>query len=241
VDALERFVVGAAQRVILNTEAARRTYAAHYRDLGGERFACIPNHADPSLHRGERPPPRQRARFELLFAGTLRRFVEGEVLLDLLSELRERGFEPKRVGLSIVGSASDGLLSRALERGLGPYLSLHEPVSYLDVPARQQRADLLVVLGHRDAQRIPAKIYDAALSDRPVLVVSSSPELSALTETIGGARAFAHQDVTSMADWVSELVEAGGASVKRDFAWDSRAASARLATVLRAAASRSVA
>jgi hypothetical protein len=225
VDALERFVVSTAKSVILNTESARRAYAAHYPDLGEQRFSCIPNHADPSLHAAAElePAPRLRRRFELLLAGTLRRFVDGDVLLELLSD---------RVGLTIAGRASERFLGRALELGVAGYLQLEEPVSYMDVPALQRQADLLVVLGHEDRQRIPAKIYDAALSDRPLLVISENPELCALAASIGGARVFDHGAVAAMADWIGELLASESQRVQREFSWTSAAASERLAEIL---------
>ena len=236
VDALERFVVSTAESVILNTESVRSTYAAHYAELEPERFTCIPNHADPTLH-AALPAANGvgQHRFELLFAGTLRRFVDGEVLLELLRELAARGHGPDRVGLTIAGNASEPFLARALELDLASYVRLEKPVSYLDVPTLQRQADLLVVLGHRDLQRIPAKIYDAALSDRPLLVVSENPELRELCTTIGGARVFDHNGVPAMADWIGELLQNGSTSAQRDFGWTSAKASEKLAEILQRA------
>jgi hypothetical protein len=232
VDKLERFAIHASERVILNTERTRLDYAEHYRDLPAERFVCIPNHADPTLDaaQGERGPTRRR--FTLLFAGTLRRFVEGDVLLALLSELKRRGATAQKLGLVIAGKAPAEFLHRAAELGLGDWLELEAPVSYLDVPDLLDRADLLVVLSHRDRQRIPAKVYDYALSKRPLLVVSENPELEELAARIGGAAVFPHDAIEPMADFVTSKFEERRADVVRDFDWTSERATRRLATLL---------
>jgi glycosyltransferase involved in cell wall biosynthesis len=229
---LERFAVGASERVILNTERARLDYAEHYRDLPVERFVCIPNHADPTLTAAplERAPAARR--FTLLFAGTLRRFVEGDVLLALLAELKRRGVTGEELCLVIAGKVPADFLHRAAELGLGDLLELEAPVSYLDVPALLDRADLLVVLSHRDRQRIPAKIYDYALSRRPLLVVSENPELETLSERVGGAAVFPHDAIEPMADFVSKRLAGDRAEVARHFEWTSARAANRLATLL---------
>ena len=232
VDQLERFAVGASERVILNTERARRDYAEHYRDLPAERFVCIPNHADPTLTVPPSEPNEPRRRFTLLFAGTLRRFVEGDVLLDLLSELKRRGVTAERLALVIMGKAPAEFVHRAAELGLGEWLELEPPVSYLDVPTRLERADLLVVLSHRDRQRIPAKVYDYALSKRPLLVVSENPELEELAARLGAATVFPHDAIEPMADFVTSKLADRSEGVARDFDWTSKRATSRLATLL---------
>jgi hypothetical protein len=238
VDALERFVVTTARDVILNTQSARELYAAHYAELGEARFSCIPNHADPTLFTpvGPASAPSEQRPFELLFAGTLRRFVDGQVLLDLLAALGRRGVGPDRVRLTITGSTNEALLARALQLGLGAYVHLEPPASYLDIAARQQRAGALLVLGHRDQQRIPAKLYDAALSDRPLLVVSENPELVELSQSIGGARVFAHDQAEPMAGWLEQHLSSGASPCEaRSFRWTSAEASRKLAEILQQA------
>jgi glycosyltransferase involved in cell wall biosynthesis len=229
---LERFAVSSSERVILNTERTRLDYAEHYRDVPAERFVCIPNHADPTLvpHPADDGAP--RGRFTLLFAGTLRRFVEGDVLLALLAALERRGVTGAELGLVIAGKVPTEFLHRAAELGLSDFVELEAPVSYLDVPALLDRADLLVVLSHRDRQRIPAKIYDGALSRRPLLVVTENPELEELATRIGGAVVFAHDAIEPMADFVTKRLTGAREEVCRDFDWTSELATSRLATLL---------
>lgn len=232
---LERFAVETAERVILNTERTRLDYAEHYRDLPGERFVCIPNHADPALT----PLPRERApkasRYRLLFAGTLRRFVEGAPLLDLFAALKQRGVTAREVGLTLAGHVPSDFLYRAAELGLGDFIELLPPVSYLEIPALLDRVDLLVVLSHRDRQRIPAKLYDYALSRRPLLVITENPELELLAERVGGATVFSHEAIERLADYVARQIEAERGDVARSFEWTSASAAHQLALLLDAA------
>ncbi len=173
---LERFAVSASERVILNTGAS----AARLRGaLRGPSRRALRLHPEPrrstlTAAPAEHAPATRR--FTLLFAGTLRRFVEGDVLLALLSELKRRGVKSRSARpRDRRARPLRTFLHRAAELGLAEMIELEPPVSYLDVPALLDRADLLVVLSHRDRQRIPAKVYDYALSRRPLLVVSEKP------------------------------------------------------------------
>jgi hypothetical protein len=208
VDRLERRAVAAARVVSLNTERARSDYRTHYRDLPPERFAMIRNHSDAELvSHGEHPG---FDRFTLLHLGGFRRFISGDVLLDLLEELHHRGVDAQRLQLVVTGSCPEQTLAEARRRGVQDMLRLHRHVPYLQLGPALAAADLLVtLLNPRTVQRLPTKLYDYATSRRPILAFGENPELFDLCDRLGGARCFHLNEVSRAADLVAEEVGRG--------------------------------
>jgi hypothetical protein len=232
VDALERYAVSRAKAVILNTETACRDYRRHYSDLDPSLFSTIRNSSDPALF--ENGANRGFDRKTLLFLGDLRRFVEGDVLLELLAELKRRGFEATELQLVVTGTCPDATFSRARELGVDDMLRIGPRVSYPAASAALEAADVLVILGNRTKQRIPAKFYDCARSSRPLLVIGECEELSELLYERDQSRTFGFSEFVPMADYVAKLVKDGrppGVTPKAD-SWSTETATQRLAQTL---------
>jgi glycosyltransferase involved in cell wall biosynthesis len=234
-DRLERMAVQAASRVILNTDAARDAYVEHYRDLPSTRFVTIRNHSDPELI-ASTPAPAPAA-FTLLLLGNLRRFVEGDVLLQALSELRRRGHSPARVRLRVVGRVPEAVWSQARQLEVADLLEVEPPIPYRQIGGVMQSADVLVAISHAGRQRIPAKVYDYLTTSRPILVATDNPELQQLLREAGGAVVCSLADGGAIADAVGREIEQGRqrSVERRPVGTDSATATARLAQVLDAA------
>ena len=233
VDRLERQVVEAAATVILNTETTRSRYLEHYRDLPEERFVTIRNHADVTLIDAPAVPP--ESYFTLLFLGNLRRFVDGHTLLDMLVELRSRGYGPEAVRLHVVGTLPPATREVAARMGVIDQLIWRPPVPYREIGGVMKSADLLVAVSHAGQQRIPAKIYDYLTVSRPVLAISDNVELASLLEQAGGAYTRKLGDGSGCADLVEEWIGRGrqAAVDRRDIGTGSADAAARVAELLR--------
>jgi hypothetical protein len=236
VDRLERWAVEAAHTVILNTEQARDDYRAHYPDIAAERFTTIRNHGDAGLtgsgtHQGF-------DRFTLLFLGHFRRFVEGDVLLRALAILRARGVSSDRVQLVVTGDCPEATRDVARSLGVEDMLVRHPFVPYHETGAIMDSADLLVLLNNRTRQRVPAKLYDYATSQRPILAVADSPELERIVSGVPGAHFRGLDDAEGVADVVERELALGRQRVvaRGDVGLSSREASAKLAAILDAAA-----
>lgn len=231
-DALEAVAVRQARRVILNTARTCDDYRAHYPHLPPDRFTFIRNHADPDLtHDGDHPG---FDRFTLLFLGHFRRFVEGDILLDVLARLRARGLGPRDLHLVVTGSCPPATLQAARERGVADMLTLHPFVPYNATGPVMDAADLLVALSNRSTQRIPAKLYDYATSRRPMLIICDNPEVDLLLHDLEGGRSYPLDATDAIADAVAHAVAQGRHRVvaRQPIGLDSRTASARLAAVL---------
>lgn len=232
VDRVERSVVEAAKVVILNTETAKRDYQRHYADLPAERFACIRNHADAELQVDAAFAPFDR--FTILFMGNFRRFVEGATLVDALARVRARGLGPDQLQLVVTGSIPAELHERAAAAGVADLLVAHRFVPYLEVGALMRQADLLLSFSHPTAQRIPAKIFDYLIGERPLLVIADNPELRELVERAGGASVHGLGEVDAIADAIAAEHARGRRRVveRADVGIDSRSASRELASLL---------
>jgi hypothetical protein len=234
VDALERWTLEPAARVILNTEAALADYRRHYPDLPAARFTCIRNHSDAALighgvHAGF-------DRFTLLFLGGFRRFVEGEALLDLLVGLARRGVSAAQLQLVVTGEVPAQTWEMARARGVEAYLKKHAAVPYHQIGPVMDNADVLVALNNHTTQRIPAKFYDYATTRRPILIFADNPELGELLARHQGALFGLDEADAAAAHVLQQLAAGRGVIVERDArALSSEAATARLAALLNGA------
>jgi len=238
VDRLERSAVEVASAVILNTDKTLADYRAHYADLSPERFTCIRNHCDPTLLGGGHHDGFDR--FTMLFLGHFRRFVEGDILLDALVELRRRGLGAADLQLVVTGQCPAATLEHAERLGVRDMLHLHPFVPYTEIGPIMEAADLLVALSNRSTQRIPAKLYDYAASQRPMLLICDNPEVDTLLDGLAGATSRSLDDVAGVADVVEATFKAGRQQVvARDVTpLSSRVASEALGRVLDRVAGR---
>ncbi len=237
VDALERHVVERAARVIVNTDVARQAYLRHYPDIDPARFITVRNHGDPGLLDQVPPPVLSPAtdRFTLLVLGSFRRFLEGEAIIGALAELSRRGYGPERLQLLVTGKIPDSTEREAAARGVSAYLKQGQFVPYPAIGTAMAEADLLVLQGHITDQRIPAKLYDYLLSERPILALDRSAELGQILADTGAGCAVHPSDVMAAANYIeSQLVRGRHPVAERRgiAAYTSDAASARLATIL---------
>lgn len=213
VDRLERRCVEQANRVVLNTEATLAAYRAHYCDLAEDRFTVIRNHGDRGLIGvGEGP---RFGTFTMLFLGHFRRFVEGDVLLRGLAELKQRGVSAEGLRLVVTGRIPPATRDLAEQLGVADYLEKHEFVPYTHIGPVMEAADLLVLLNNRTVQRIPAKFYDYVMTSRPILAVADNPELHHLVDGLVGGVAVGLDDAAGVADAVQRVMAQPGGGAER--------------------------
>jgi hypothetical protein len=207
VDRMERRIVEASARVILNTETALMHYRRHYSDLDPTLFTCIRNSGERNLidHGNVAPFPFQ----SMLFMGNLRRFIDGFEMVDVLAELKSRGFTSDRFRLVISGQVLAETMARAGELGVSEMLHTIHPVPYTQTYPLMAAADLLLLIAHSTKQRIPAKFYDYSVSGKPIVAMSENPELNALLETCNGM-AFRFDAVKEMAAHIESLLDCSG-------------------------------
>lgn len=205
VDRLERWAFAPASRVILNTETTLSDYRAHYPDVASQRLACIRNHHDRQLiDQGQHPG---FDRFTLLFLGNFRRFVEGDVLLNVLAALNAQGLGDQ-LQLVVTGECPEATWQMARQLGVADMLHTHPFVPYTEIAAIMEAADVLVSLNNRTRQRIPAKFYDYATTRRPILALADNPELARMVDGSGG-QLFGLDEPQAVAQWLASMIQQG--------------------------------
>jgi len=236
IDRLERRCVAGSHAFVLNTATALDVARAHYADDPAlvDRLRFVRNHGDPALvDHGAWDTPN---RFTLLFLGTFRRFVQGEALLRALALLAERGRTPRDLALRITGTISPEAQDTIRALGVTDFVETHPFVPYPEVGPFMRTADLLIAVTHASTMRIPAKFYDYATSDRPLLMIGDPrhTELAGLVADLPGATWADLTDPLAIADAIESAMGAGRQQhVERSAAGlDSRTATARLVELL---------
>ncbi|MFU8860885.1 MAG: hypothetical protein ACNA8K_10700 [Cyclonatronaceae bacterium] len=202
VDRLERNIILGSSCIILNTDTALRDYRQHYSDLDPARFTCIRNSGDRNLinhGKSEKLPFRS-----MLFMGNLRRFIDGFEVLDVLAELKNRGVNPDTFRLVISGQVLPETYERARALGVEDMIHPVDPVPYTHVYPLMMSADILLVIAHNSAQRIPAKFYDYATTGKPIIAISENTELNRMVKRCNG-RSFGFDSTKPMADYIQAV------------------------------------
>ena len=231
VDRLERGLIDASARYVVNSEATAAAYRSHHAGVPPERFEVIRNHADAELIGHGSFTVRDA--FTILFMGNFRRFLEGEALLEALGRVvREMGTTTE-IRLEVPGRVSERTLELAREFGVEEALVAAPFVPYLEVGSYLKTADLLVSLMNESQLRLPAKIFDYATTDRPILSIGGHAELKLIVDALGGVSVGQH-DVDAIAAALRAAIDEGPSrNVDRQgHGLDSKTASARLAELL---------
>jgi hypothetical protein len=232
VDRMERLCIQDCARFIVNTRTTWESYVSFYHDIPSQRFSYIRNHADVNLISGGSYTPDQR--YTLLFMGNFRRFVEGTVLLDVLAELKRRGFSSRNLVLKVSGNLPGEALDEARRLGVEDLLESHPFVPYYEVGSFMAAADLLVSLSNASRQRIPAKLYDYATNSRPLLAIGDNLEVETMLDAVDGVTFHGLHETASIADSVAaEMGRGRHRTIDRSQTeLDSTTATGKLASIL---------
>lgn len=241
VDALERRVVEGAARFIVNSRTTYDAYRTWYDDLPADRLAWIRNHGDAALIGGAPTPQDDDAPFTLLFLGSFRRYLHGNAMLEALAVLRTQGVGPQDVRLVVTGSVTAEARAIAEELGVSEQLVEQPYVPYPDIGGAMASADLLLCLNNASTMRLPSKLYDYAMSERPVLVMAdpAHAELVEMTGALDGASFRNLSDAPGIAEVIADELSRGRRRriARSDTGLDTATATARLAALLDAACS----
>jgi glycosyltransferase involved in cell wall biosynthesis len=191
---VEAWVLAHSSRIVLTADEARRRYAAGYPQFAA-KMSTVTNGFDSRLYR--HPVD--------WTAETLHNFVSPRTTVDILSFGRFRELSPARAAIRwLAGAArrrpevlgdlrvqSMGELTQddAREAQSAGVLDCFEAVAavpYESALARQRQADLLLVTtDEARTDMIPAKLFDALASGRPIVALSKNPDVRAIVEASG--------------------------------------------------------
>lgn len=177
---LERWCVGRAAVLLLNTEAACDDYRQRYGERPGLRIEPLRNHAEPAVPEHAAALPAEP--FRMVFPGRLRERVMSAGLVRALAKLAAEGWGPERLVLEVAGPLSRRAEETFVAAGVRGHLVVREWMPHEEVAVWLATADLQVVLNAPTRQRIPAKFYECLMIPRPVLVCGATPEMSLMVE-----------------------------------------------------------
>lgn len=229
-DALERWALRHASKVILNTETTRRDYLQHYPELDPGRVVVQRNHCDAELIAGGEHPGFDR--FTLLFLGRFTRYNRPTSLFRALQRLARQGIGPEQLQLVVTGAIPPADWDDAVAMGVDGYVQRAPFVPYLEIGGILRAADVLVAMTQPGVtQRMAAKFFDYVATDRPILLISDNPESAELLAEVGGGVQIGHADDEAMAAQLLAWLETGRQQqVERDrTGLTSREAAGRLA------------
>jgi glycosyltransferase involved in cell wall biosynthesis len=229
-DALERWSLGHAAKVILNTETTRRDYLHLYPELDPNRLVVQRNHCDAELISGGNHPGFDR--FTLLFLGRFTRYNRPIALLRALAMLAADGVTPADLQLVVTGAVPAQDLDVARDLGVEGFFARAPFVPYREIGGILRAADVLVAMTQPGVtQRMAAKFFDYVAIDRPILLVSDNPESAEVLANAGGGVQLGHDDHGAIAAQIRTWMAGGRQqSVQRDTAGlTSREAAGRLA------------
>lgn len=237
VDKLETHVIRGSSRVLLNTEKALSDYRLQYPDHV-KKLAMLRNHCDTDLISAANPI--QFDRFTALFLGSLRKFLRGDPLVEMLKALQMRNIAPAQFQLALPEAAAQSLRQRAPEAGIGDYIRGIPYTPYQQIGAVMRASDLLISLSNASTQRIPAKLFDYLNAERPIISLADSAEVKKIAGSAQDVHSIGISDTNTFVSLVESAVKKGrGQHVLRPSAFPSRDASQKLGRHLDAVALRS--
>ena len=233
---LERWCVGQATALLLNTDAARDDYARVYGGRAGLRIETLRNHAEAWE---SRPEVERSGPFRLVCPGRLRDRVMSQGLVRALAALAAEGWGPEQLAFEVAGALSRRAEDAFRAAGVLRFVRLVDWMPQAEVAGWLSRADLMVVVTQPTQQRIPAKFYECIVAPRPLLVCGATPEIAALRAGMAGVALCDREDALSIAAAIRAALTGRRAAVVRETgALTSEAAAARLAELLCAVSPR---
>jgi hypothetical protein len=233
---LERWCVGQATALLLNTDAARDDYARVYGGRAGLRIETLRNHAE-ARERG--PEVERNGPFRLVCPGRLRDRVMSQGLVRALAALAAEGWGPEQLVLEVAGPLSRRAEEALCAAGLLGHVIVRDWMPQREVSAWLATGDLQIVLNAATRQRIPAKFYESLMVPCPLLVCGATPEMAALTVGMAGVALCDREDAAAIAAAIRTALSSQPGSVVRDTAaLTSERAAARLADLLCAVSPR---
>ena len=233
---LERWCVGQATALLLNTDAARDDYARVYGGRAGLRIETLRNHAEAWE---SRPEVERSGPFRLVCPGRLRDRVMSQGLVRALAALAAEGWGPDRLVLEVTGPLSRRAEDAFRAAGVLRFVRLVDWMPQAEVAGWLSRGDLMVVVTQPTQQRIPAKFYECIVAPRPLLVCGATPEIAALTAGMAGVALCDREDALAIAAAIrTTLSGRRGSVVRKTSSLSSEAAAARLAELLVAVSPR---
>ncbi len=178
--AKEAWFFSTAKKVILNTESSMNAYVKAYENLlPPTHFAFIRNHFDPDLYDPLPPAPSKDSQFKIVFFGHLTPIRDSCLFLEAMRKfIDDEELSPEEIRFVTLGERTGADKEKIDTLELDTYIEEKPWVSFTKSRQLLGSCDLLLDLtSEQHHLRISGKFYDYLAAQRPILTISSNPEL----------------------------------------------------------------
>jgi glycosyltransferase involved in cell wall biosynthesis len=202
-------VIRGADRVIFVTEGIRNAYLEKYGEVLNRKQEVITNGYDEEdfkKHKDQRST-KLNARFIMTYVGIVYP-GKSRVFLKALKKLIDTspGFKQNSV-LRFVGPPSPENISLIKELKLDRYIELINFRKHDQIVGDMIESDLLILLVGNEKHWIPGKLFEYIRSKRPILVVGTEGDASAIAEKSGLGIRVPHHDENEIQRKIHELYQ----------------------------------
>ena len=212
---LEASCVRMADRVVLNTVAARSDFVRAYPDQPAEKFVAIPNGFDPELltalqHIPQSVPDKSHAAFTICHPGSL--YNQRDPRPFLLG-MKRMNHSPSKVVFEQIGHVDPefGFTDFIQDHALQPQVQLEDMMDHQAVLGRMARADAFLIIQPGTATQIPGKLYEMIPFGKPIIALTGPGETADLVQNHGLGVVARPTDIDAIARALESITDPIGA------------------------------
>ncbi len=200
---IEKRIVKAADRVILNTDQSYRHFVNRYPEHK-DKFVLIPNGFEPQLEdlvkKSSHKLNERRTSFKIMHTGTVDTDRNPETLIYAVKELFDEHPEfAAKVKISFSGKVHHRYIALVEELGLKHMFDFMGYVNYTQNIELLCSASLLLLLTTHDAaDAIPGKLYEYLAIKKPILAITEDGAAKDLLLSLKAGKAFYPTDKTGI-------------------------------------------
>ena len=207
---IERTVIHAADRVILNTEPLYQDFCSYYPEVNATKFLTIMNGIDPDDYRDlQTASDFSNDRFVITHGGSLYRKRDPRPFLRAISELvQEKAISEEELLVQFIGSIDSefDLPQWVHDLGLEAVVRLEPPIPHEKYLQRLAASDLLLCIQPRTDLQVPSKLFEYMAVNKPVLVLTHDGATRDLVQQYGRGTVVDPEDVAGIKEIVLQLV-----------------------------------
>ncbi len=179
---LERGIVTAADRVVLNTEAARDEFASYYPTHEAEKFVAIPNGYDPDDFLDFPKPTTARDLYVVTHGGSLYRKRTPIGLLQAVAQLvREGQVRTDDIRIRFIGRSDlPAIQQDVASLGLTSCVEWVPPMPHRQCLEAMAASDLLLLIQPGTHLQVPAKLFEYIMLKKPILALAEEGATAAI-------------------------------------------------------------
>lgn len=206
--AMERWVLGASDHVIANTDGNRSALLATFATVDASKVTTVTNAFDDEIVVAPVDPRDPAIACDMLYVGEVYREML-DVYVEAVRQIvqRDPASAPK---LHVFGHAGEEDVTRVRDVGLSGHIVFMGTVSYERSIALMRAARSLLLLlppAPVFATVVPSKLYPYLFSTRPIFAVVPPGDVSAVVEKTGAGEFVAPTDATVVAGRLVSFIE----------------------------------